>query len=229
MTSTYSGSVSNSGSNLGRDDSESLSSNEIRADIDNTRASVGDKIDQLQARLDPSRLKAQAQETVQEMLSDTANSMTDYVRTHKDEMVSSLTHAARRNPLPTALIGLGLGWLVLESMAGSRRDDDDDYYTYERRNFRPRGRARYEGSTGRSLSRKGAASIWKAKSIHLNISMRRSMADRAIPRRAACQVRNTRVLKTRTARSSTRSMVKNMATAITATRWKRPLTLSKTR
>jgi hypothetical protein len=140
---------------VGRDDSESLSSNEIRADIDNTRASVGDKIDQLQARLDPSRLKAQAQETVQEMLSDTANSMTDYVRTHKDEMVSSLTDAARRNPLPTALIGLGLGWLVLESMAGSRRDDDDDDYTYERRNFRPRRRARYEGSTGRSFVSQG--------------------------------------------------------------------------
>jgi len=140
---------------MGRDDSDNLSSNEIRADIDNTRASVGEKIDQLQARLDPSRLKAQAQETVQEMLSDTATSMTDYVRTHKDEMVSSLTDAARRNPLPTALIGLGLGWLVLESMAGSRRDDDDDYYTYERRNFRPRRRARDEGSSGRSFVSQG--------------------------------------------------------------------------
>src|SRR5688500_12467284 len=102
MTSTYSSSASNTSSNAGRDEPENLSSNEIRADIDNTRASVGDKIDQLQARLDPSRLKAQAQETVQEMLSDTATSMTEYVRTHRDEMVSSLANAARRNPLPTA-------------------------------------------------------------------------------------------------------------------------------
>jgi uncharacterized protein YjbJ (UPF0337 family) len=151
MTNTYSGSLSNTS----RDDSENLSSNEIRADIDNTRASVGEKIDQLQARLDPSRLKAQATETVQEMLSDTANSMTEYVKTHKDEMVHSLTDAARRNPLPTALIGLGLGWLVLESMSGNRRDEDDDYYTYERRNFRPRRRARFEGSSGRSFVSQG--------------------------------------------------------------------------
>ncbi len=99
------------------------SSSEIRADIDQTRASVGNKIDQLQARLDPNRLKEQAQESVQEMLSDTANSVTDYVRTHKDEMLSSLGDSARRNPLPTALIGLGVGWLILESMGGNKRDD----------------------------------------------------------------------------------------------------------
>jgi len=105
-------------------DYDKQSSNEIRADIDQTRASVGDKIDQLQARLDPNRLKQQAQETVQEMLNDTAGSMTEYVKTHKDEMVTSLADAARRNPLPTALIGLGVGWLILESMAGNRPQEE---------------------------------------------------------------------------------------------------------
>jgi len=140
---------------------ENQSSNEIRADIDQTRSSVGEKIDQLQARLDPNRLKQQAQETVQEMLSDTANSMTDYVRTHRDEMVSSVADAARRNPLPTALVGLGLGWLILESMAGSKRHDDD--WEVEQRRMRSR-RDRYEGSyeggrfeasTGRSYVSQG--------------------------------------------------------------------------
>jgi gas vesicle protein len=129
---------------------ENAPSSEIRADIDQTRASVGEKIDQLQARLDPSRLKQQAQETVQEMFTDTANSMTDYVKTHKDELVSSLADAARRNPLPTALVGLGVGWLILESMSGSKRHDDDRY-EYERRNFSTRDMSsRFEGSTGRS-------------------------------------------------------------------------------
>jgi uncharacterized protein YjbJ (UPF0337 family)/ElaB/YqjD/DUF883 family membrane-anchored ribosome-binding protein len=120
---------------------DNQSSSEIRADIDQTRASVGNKIDQLQARLDPNRLKEQAAETVQEMLSDTANSMTEYVRTHKDEMVSSVVDAARRNPLPTALVGLGLGWLILESMAGRR--DDDRGYEYARRNLAARSRTDY--------------------------------------------------------------------------------------
>lgn len=151
MTQTFSGSVSND-----KHDTENQSSNEIRADIDQTRANVGEKIDQLQARLDPNRLKQQAQETVQEMLSDTANSMTDYVRTHKDEMVSSIADAARRNPLPTALVGLGLGWLILESMAGSKRHDDDNRWEYERRYMRSRQpRGRFEGSSGRSFVSQG--------------------------------------------------------------------------
>jgi hypothetical protein len=110
-----------------QENGDNLSSTEIRADIDQTRASVGDKIDQLQARLDPNRLKQQAQETVQEMLTDTASSMTDYVRTHKDEMVNSLVDSARRNPLPTALIGLGVGWLILESMGGNKSSDNRRY------------------------------------------------------------------------------------------------------
>jgi uncharacterized protein YjbJ (UPF0337 family)/gas vesicle protein len=123
--------------------------NEIRADIDQTRAAVGEKIDQLQARLDPSRLKQQATETVNEILNDTATSVTEYVRSHRDEMVTSVADAARRNPLPTALVGLGLGWLILESMAGSKRHDDDSQY--ERRNLSPRGTRRgYEGNMGRS-------------------------------------------------------------------------------
>jgi len=132
------------------------SSTEIRADIDQTRASVGDKIDQLQARLDPNRLKQQAQETVQEMLTDTANSMTEYVKVHKDEMVTSLADAARRNPLPTALVGLGIGWLILESMAGNRSHDErrsyDDRY-YDGRSYS--NQPRYAGSSGRSYVSQG--------------------------------------------------------------------------
>jgi len=168
-----------------QENGDNLSSNEIRADIDQTRASVGDKIDQLQARLDPNRLKQQAQETVQEMITDTTSSMTEYVRAHKDEMVNSLAEAARRNPLPTALIGLGVGWLILESMGGSkgsnsrRYDSRTDPYgdaprysppydprydeqrwqeSWRSSNFDPNSpdqRSRYEGSTGRSYVSQG--------------------------------------------------------------------------
>ena len=138
---------------------ETPPSSEIRADIDQTRASVGEKIDQLQARLDPNKLKAQAQETVQEMLSDTANQMTEYVRTHKDEMVNSLATAARRNPLPTALVGLGVGWLLLESMGGDKRREDDweaeRRYRRMRQERSPYEGGRFEGSSGRSFVSQG--------------------------------------------------------------------------
>jgi len=143
--------LSSSSLSADKDDYDKQSSNEIRADIDQTRASVGDKIDQLQARLDPNRLKVQAQETVQEMLNDTASSMTEYVKTHRDEMVTSLADAARRNPLPTALVGLGIGWLILESMAGPRPRQERRYYDrrYERgeRDHMPRDDSAYYPAT----------------------------------------------------------------------------------
>jgi len=127
MTQNLYSSSSDSKSDSKDENGDNLSSSEIRADIDQTRASVGDKIDQLQARLDPNRLKQQAQETVQEMITDTTSSMTEYVRAHKDEMVNSLAEAARRNPLPTALIGLGVGWLILDSMGGNKSSSNRRY------------------------------------------------------------------------------------------------------
>jgi uncharacterized protein YjbJ (UPF0337 family) len=143
------------------DSHDDPSSNEIRADIDHTRQAVGDKIDQLQARLDPSRLKAQAQETVQEMITDTANSVTDYVRTHRDDMVTSLADAARRNPLPTALVGLGVGWLILESIAGGKNREE---WAYERRSYSPRrARSGYQGNYDRNLYGRDAYSPGEAE------------------------------------------------------------------
>ena len=128
----YSGSSSRD-----RDESpENQSSTEIRADIDQTRSAVGAKIDQLQARLDPDKLKHQAQETMQEMIEDTATTVTDYVRTHRDDMVSSVASAARRNPLPTALVGLGIGWLLLESVSGGKSHEDDELRYLTRRGSR---------------------------------------------------------------------------------------------
>jgi len=91
---------------------------EISADIERTRRKMGQRIDQIQAKLDPDRLIDEAQTAVRDIMSDTASSITDYVRDNRDSITSSVTNAARRNPLPTALIGLGVGWLLLESLSG---------------------------------------------------------------------------------------------------------------
>lgn len=128
---------------------ESHDSDEIRQDIDQTRQSVGNKIDEIQARLDPNRLKQQAAESVQEVLTDTANSVTDYVRSHREDITTSLADAARRNPLPAALVGVGIGWLILESVSGgksSRRENrHEDRWEQDRRTYMRRTGGYYEG------------------------------------------------------------------------------------
>jgi uncharacterized protein YjbJ (UPF0337 family)/vacuolar-type H+-ATPase subunit H len=86
---------------------------------------------------------------VQEVLADTANSVTDYVRSHRDDITTSLADAARRNPLPAALVGVGIGWLILESVSGgksSRRENrHEDPWEEDRRTHMRRTGRYYEG------------------------------------------------------------------------------------
>lgn len=120
------------------------SSEEIKADIEQTRAQMEGKINQIQYKLDPDRLKQQAQETVRGMVTDSSNAAMDYMRQHKEEISSSMLDAVKNNPIPTALIGLGLGWLALESMSPKR-----DRFEYNRRlPVRRQDAVRYESGYG---------------------------------------------------------------------------------
>lgn len=103
-----------------RDNSGSQSSEEIRTDIEQTRAQMGAKLDLIQEKLDPNRLKVQAQDAVRDVLTDTANQITDYVKSNRDQLTQTVTSAIKRNPVPAALIGLGIGWILVESFS----DDD---------------------------------------------------------------------------------------------------------
>lgn len=122
-----------------RDDSPEA----IRADIERTRAEMGAKIDRIGEKLSPEQLKQQAQESINDMMTDTANRVSSYVRDHRREMSDNLVHTLKHNPVPTALIGLGLGWLLVESFSTS--SDEDSYGDrYQRRR-----RAQYARSADR--------------------------------------------------------------------------------
>ncbi len=114
------------------------SSDEIKADIEQTRGQMGAKIDALQEKLDPNRLVDQAQESVRTALNDTANQFSTYVRENRDELGQAMMDSIKRNPLPAALIGVGLGWLLVESLRGPQHEE------HERR-YGPPARYRYEG------------------------------------------------------------------------------------
>lgn len=96
-------------------------SEEIRADIEQTRRQMGRKIDTIQDRLDPQNLKQQAQEAVYGAVNDGADAMFDYLRENSGSISTSLTNTVKRNPVPAALVGLGLGWLLLDSMGSNDR------------------------------------------------------------------------------------------------------------
>ncbi len=96
-----------------------MSPDEIEQDIAGTRAHIDRTLDVLTARLSPSGLVDQALRTAR----DTGG-----------EFTLNLGRTIRENPVPTALLGLGLGWLML---AGRKPgdggyiehfdDDEDDF------------------------------------------------------------------------------------------------------
>ena len=81
---------------------------DIQADIERTRSELNETLTAIEQRLNPSELFDRG---------------FDYVRhSGAREYVVNLGAAARQDPLPLALVGVGLAWLMMSSRDGSRVD-----------------------------------------------------------------------------------------------------------
>ncbi|HEY7094849.1 MAG TPA: DUF3618 domain-containing protein [Ktedonobacterales bacterium] len=87
----------------------------IRSDIEGTRANMSSTIDAIQEKLSPQRLTEQAKDAVRDAtvgrVQDMASNVTDTAR----ETSATLMDTIRENPLPAALVGIGVGWLFLSA------------------------------------------------------------------------------------------------------------------
>ena len=151
----------------------------IEADIEKTRASMSDTIDQLHGKLNPSVLKDQAldqfQQAKEAIKSDLRNEI-DEVKRHlgqelaqaksefREATIGKVEHmvddaqqtvtetsntlmaVVRDNPIPAALIGLGIGWLFINARArgGARRGNQ----RYMNASYTSTGRRTVEGYAG---------------------------------------------------------------------------------
>ena len=90
------------------------SSQQIQADIDRRRGELDRTLTLLERQLQPRRLVDQG---------------IDYLRSHgASEYLSNLGRATREQPLPLALVGVGLAWLMMTNgrTTGGRRADGRD-------------------------------------------------------------------------------------------------------
>ncbi len=102
--------------------SSGRSSREIRSEIDRTRADMDETFAALDSKLTPSQIGME---------------LWHLFKGGSSAGASKLWRIAREHPMPAAVIGLGLGWLLVESSKGDSRDED--YGTY---------RAGYAGNYG---------------------------------------------------------------------------------
>lgn len=136
----------------------------LEAQIEQTRRDMGETIDAIQARLDPELLKFKAEQRVEQAVDrakdevydatigrvgDATERATRTVTDWRDNVLETI----KDNPFPAALVGIGLGWLLMESSSnGERRRRSERHYRrgdeYEwRRGSLPEARSRY-GRTG---------------------------------------------------------------------------------
>ena len=110
---------------------------QLRADIEDTRAEMSDTINEIQERLSPEHLMGQVKETVREAtigkveramdkVSETIADVTEPAREAMGRAGSaiketglSVADSMRKNPVPAALIGLGLGMLLVRRFRGN--------------------------------------------------------------------------------------------------------------
>jgi ElaB/YqjD/DUF883 family membrane-anchored ribosome-binding protein len=102
----------------------------IKAQIEETRAQMGETIDALQERLSFSNLSEQVSDHVTNAIETATNTLYDatvgkavgFMKNMGDEVSNSgFVRTARENPLPLILIGLGAGLLAYNAYSGKGR------------------------------------------------------------------------------------------------------------
>jgi hypothetical protein len=98
----------------------------IRAEIRETRERMGETIEEIGERLNPNRLKEQVKENIRDATIGRVENMATNAVERVNETRRTLTNTIRENPIPAALVGIGLGWIWWNqrqqgSLSGSSR------------------------------------------------------------------------------------------------------------
>lgn len=122
---------------------------EIRADIEQTRSEMSETIEALQERLSPTALKEQAVDQFQDVREHVKEQVREQIQEAKAAVreatigkVENMVHTAsntaqdarytvmdtiRQNPIPAAMVGLGLAWMFMNRSSTPSRRSTNDY------------------------------------------------------------------------------------------------------
>jgi hypothetical protein len=104
-----------------------------REEIERTRAQMSSTIDAIQSKLSPDALKEQAKDAVMDATvgkaQQVASGVTDTLQNTVGEAGGSFIDTIRENPIPAALAGIGIGWLVMSFRGKSQNQTNRRAYT----------------------------------------------------------------------------------------------------
>jgi ElaB/YqjD/DUF883 family membrane-anchored ribosome-binding protein len=142
-------------------DASSLSdaddSSVIRAEIEQTRARLGDTVEALGAQLNPTNLKQRVKDGVREATIGRVQHMASNTRDRIAETSRGLAQTIRENPLPAAMAAAGIGWLLLSG--SEKRSTPRRFTNGEPDEFAIPDESYHEGSGVRSRVRDVAGNV----------------------------------------------------------------------
>lgn len=106
----------------------------LREEIEHTRDRMSETLDQLGERMNPNRIRQQVKENVRDATIGRMEHMARHAAGRVNETRDGLLDTIRDNPVPAAMIGIGLGWMLFngrrDSHTHSMQADDVSGYGY---------------------------------------------------------------------------------------------------
>jgi len=103
---------------------------QTRQQIEQTRSEMSETIDAIEQKLSPGRIAQDAKDAVRDATIGKAQNMVDTMGNSARDMSSGFLDTIKRNPVPAALAGFGLGWLLMSGRKSS--GNGEAYYPRER-------------------------------------------------------------------------------------------------
>ena len=122
----------------------------MRAEIRDTRERMSDTLEEIGERLSPSHITEQVKNNVRDATIGRVENMARSAADRVNETRHTMMDTIRENPIPAAMVGIGLGWLVVNgrrqsSYSGGRYTEAR--YTYGGSQYEPYESARYASGT----------------------------------------------------------------------------------
>lgn len=124
------------GATASPDTEEERRATELRADIERTRAEMGETVEALKEKFSSEHVKAQAKELTQQAKESALGRVKDMrsrAQGRAREMGTTIVDTVRSNPVPAAMVGLGIGWLIMKGV----RSEGNGGHTAGRSDYGP--------------------------------------------------------------------------------------------
>ena len=142
----------------------------IAADIRITQERLGDTVEEIGERFNPTRLKEELKSDIRDATIGKVENMAQQTAEMVSDAQRSLMQSIRENPVPVIMVGVGLGWMILNA-SRKHTGSNSQYDDYQRRGSRSMyddeqsasWSTMYDDEQGRDYGRQESGTLDRAK------------------------------------------------------------------